>query len=1077
VLVTDARQSVARPGQAPTPPVAVNLPLLLEWTNELLPVQLVMEVPFVSQDPRALVRAAEEAARLQPLGMRRLREADVLHDQGKLMEALAAYDRVLPLAPEGDASWAARVAARRGQTLLELGRLDEAEGEFRRALAQAPPDSGVATAARVGLAMALLARGQVEAARVEASAAVAAASAPAAGTAPASLALALVEIRRGEPAAASAALERALAADDQNGQARAWRSYLLRARNDLAGAEKEAREAVARAPYSATCRRSLADLYLLQGRAAAARREAQQAVALDPLSAAAHVSLANAELLSGRVEAAVREAHQGVALSPRSDRAHATLGAALAEQRRYRRAERHLRRAVELNPDLLDARSLLGRVLTQQGQRAAAVEVARGTLERNPELPSARAALGQVYRLQGRLSDAAREYEAALAASPRNGLYHLEVARVYLDQNNLPAALSQAQESVYLLPGSGEAHAILGLVYDRQENREQAAREYREAISLSPENSLARLGLVTAFGAPTFALLGSGRLGLRERAQALLRDPSVLQQTFRPGVTSELAGGLGGDSHDEQGYLHRGQSAQGRVHDFVIASRLSDDGYRANSATRRRLLQSDVAIQATPSTEVLLQYLDQKHNGGLPGSVISEPSPINRFPTDRNAHASRRQDDYGLNIRQYLGRETHLWLSHGVRTVRNSRRDPDATARFATPLPDLEQELSLYRIDQHQTEHVTELRLDHRLGRHRLTYGLADLRDNVRLFDLKLALPGEMGTSGQPPSPALEVEGTVFARDFLQYVQDDYRLGKRGSLIVGAQQLRTRERQFRELRSATLLPSGMPSMIDQRRNTTRHDLLPYLAFTYELDARNLVRLIGNATRLRLGDPLLAPSEAFLVGEPISLNHDGRAETYELDYERRFSPRTFAKLFLQSSRARDFIIQPTLDQRLVPVGVVVPRVRAQIAGLRIEHQINRYLSAFTRWSYWKVEDRSLDRQVPFNPRWRGLTGLHYADRKGAKISLTASFLSRQFTDVLVADEPAWYTTIYQPPFFVTGLRPSTGSRVVYDLRIAMEPSVRLEYSLTVTNLFNKRYPDWPNFPARGRAWFLSAALRY
>src|SRR5207248_2170014 len=99
---------------------------------------------------------------------------------------------------------------------------------FRRAI-QARGDAETLAVARSGLAMTLLARGQTDAARAEATAL--ATGAPA--SAPAQLTLALVEFRRGDLAAADAALGRALAADSQNGQAHAWRSYVLRARNDL----------------------------------------------------------------------------------------------------------------------------------------------------------------------------------------------------------------------------------------------------------------------------------------------------------------------------------------------------------------------------------------------------------------------------------------------------------------------------------------------------------------------------------------------------------------------------------------------------------------------------------------------------------------------------------------------------------------------------------------------------------------------------------------------------------------------------------------------------------------------------
>jgi tetratricopeptide (TPR) repeat protein len=1082
VVVRDGQRSSARPGEPPSAPVSANLPVLLEWTNALLPPLVLLETPFVSADPAELARASGRA----PAGREpRLWQADILHDEGRLNEALVAYNRAGMSPPVGEADWAAQVAGRRGQTLLELGRPEEAESAFRQAVTLAREGGDTRGRAQVGLAMALLARGQVDAARGAAMAAVAA-PARGAGAAPSYLALALVEIRSGEMEAAGAALEQSLAADPRYAQAYAWKSYVLRARNDLAGAHEAAERAVALAPYSATCRQSLADVYLLEGRPTEARREARQAVALSPLSSAPHVSLANAELLAGHVEAALREAHQGEALDPRSDRAQYTLGAAMAAQRRYTGAERHLRRAVELNPALLDARGLLGRVLAQQGQRAEALAVAQGTLELNPDQPSARAALGQVYRLLGRLREAAREYEAALALAPRNGLYHVEAARVYLDLNNIPRALLHAQQAAFLLPGSGEAHAILGLVFDRQESHEQAVREYREAISLAPDNSLARLGLVTAFSPRSRELLGSGREQLRERAQALLRDPAVLQQTFEPGVTSELAGGLGENGREQQRYLHRGQFARGKVNDLSIVSHSSDDGDRANNGASNRLLQTDIAVQATATTQLLAQVASEKNSYGLPGSD-AVPTPLGHFTS--------LQDDYNLHLRHDLGGGTQLWLKYGTRSLRITRRDLGAIDRAEPLVPQDPGDLRLYQTTQHNKGKIPELRLDHRIGRHLLSYGFASMHLDALLFDRRYATVGNNAAAGGEVPPDQEDRFSVFVRDWLQYLQDDFRLGRRGALVVGTQLLRVKERDLAQrLTPQPGAPQQEATLADT--SVSEHELLPYLTLSYPMGAHSLVRLIGNKTRLRLSDPLFTPSEAFIVGEPINVfvsfgSSRGEAENYELDYEHRFSPRTFAKLSLQQSRVRDYLIQSQRDQQLVNFGFTVPQVRAQVVGLRLEHQINRYLSGFMRWSYWSVEDRtemahSLGEgdtpgpnptrglQVPFAPRWRGLTGLSYVDPTGTKASLSVSFLGRRYTDVGFSGP----TVFGSPSFDPSRPRPTIGPHALLDLRIAKEPSVRTEYGLTITNLLNTTYQDvWPGFPTAGRTLVVTFARRY
>lgn len=194
--------------------------------------------------------------------------------------------------------------------------------------------------------------------------------------------------------------------------------------------------------------------------------------------------------------------------------------------------------------------------------------------------------------------------------------------------------------------------------------------------------------------------------------------------------------------------------------------------------------------------------------------------------------------------------------------------------------------------------------------------------------------------------------------------------------------------------------------------------------------------------------------------------------------------------MQQSLARQYYIQPTLDQSFATRSLTIPRVREQIVGLRFEQQITPYLSSFTRLEHTVARDRSQSAysllgeslhalnharglQVPFAPEWQGVIGFNYVDRSGTKLQLVASFLSRQFIDV----SPGRSIPFGNPAFDRKKRRPSTGTHALFDLRLAKEPSVEMEYSLTVGNLFNTRVLDWPDYPKRGRFWMLNLARRF
>src|SRR5262249_50669466 len=156
---------------------------VIQWTNDVQPVALLLEVAFVSQDParlRAALREVEaERAKAGESAARWLRLGDVRHDRGELPEALAAYEaargalggqafrrqgvqvddgrRTTAHRPDKAPTVVGRrssvvdlnartperltsaiLEARIGQTLLELGKPEEAEAAFRRSLANLP---------------------------------------------------------------------------------------------------------------------------------------------------------------------------------------------------------------------------------------------------------------------------------------------------------------------------------------------------------------------------------------------------------------------------------------------------------------------------------------------------------------------------------------------------------------------------------------------------------------------------------------------------------------------------------------------------------------------------------------------------------------------------------------------------------------------------------------------------------------------------------------------------------------------------------------------------------------------------
>jgi tetratricopeptide (TPR) repeat protein len=841
-------------------------------------------------------------------------------------------------------------------------------------------------------------------------------------------ALALVHVRRGDRSAAKTALDRALALDPKYAPALSWQSFLLRAEGRLEAANETAEQAVAAAPHSSLARQSLSDAAFALGRTGEAREEATRAVALNPLSPGARVSLGRALLHAGRIDRAAEEAGKAVALDPVLDRSRFFHGLVLAEQRRLERSAREFRQVLAVAPENLEARAMLARVLLEQGRRGEAVAVAREAVARDPAFAPARAALGRVTWRAGRLGEAVEEYREALRLSPESVLYRLELARVYLDRNNLPDALAFGLQAASAAPTSGEARALLGLIYDRMDNREQALQRYREAITLAPDNALARLG---------FGLANpSSSDGLREIAQALLRDPSVLQLIFKPGVTTQIAPAVGSHEHAGLSLAHRGQWANGAGHDLSFVSREWRENERDDRGEHGSFALVNVAAATGYQTNVLGQYNHLGDDSAMPGPT---------FDPDRDARLASWTNGGNLGFRHRLDPFTSAWLNV-TRTVINARREnPNAPA---------DGELTaLNRI------RFSALGIEARLER----------RWNARNTTIYLFAAGRDFTRGrirefEPLSAAFQ-EDEILARTEIVFhtLQHNYRPGRRFSLILG-----TTAERFSE-HSRALLSDGSLLPLPDRRGTR---WLPYGEAALVLSSRDLVRLTGNRRQSRRFQPVLQPSEALLVSEVPPLAADGRTTNWELDYERRFSPRSFGKLFLFRSDVEGFSVQPEVQQTPGLIGFTVPRARVEGIGLRYEQQLDRFLSGYLRYTQSETTDESArttrGRQLPLEPRSRLLLGLNFIDRAGTKLFLEARWNSRIFLD------PIWSG---REEFDPLAPRPSFPSKWVLDFRLAKEPSVRQEWVFRVNNLLNTRTVYWPGFPRPGRTYRLEYRWRF
>jgi TolB-like protein/DNA-binding winged helix-turn-helix (wHTH) protein/Tfp pilus assembly protein PilF len=192
------------------------------------------------------------------------------------------------------------------------------------------------------------------------------------------------------PRAKAAAL-RALELDGELAEAHTSLAYVLMAYDwNLAGADKEFRQAIRLNPGYATAHQWRAHCLLASGRTGEAIAEMRQAQKLDPLSLPVNVGVGWCLYFGHRYDEAIKQYRATLDLEPNFALAHQTLGMALAQKGDYSGATAEFQKAVELSEGGVSAVASLGYAHALAGSKAGAeAQLARLTeLSRQRYVPA-----------------------------------------------------------------------------------------------------------------------------------------------------------------------------------------------------------------------------------------------------------------------------------------------------------------------------------------------------------------------------------------------------------------------------------------------------------------------------------------------------------------------------------------------------------------------------------------------------------------------------------------------------------------------------------------------------------------
>ena len=294
-----------------------------------------------------------------------------LQGQGKLQEAVQAYDKAIQLKPDF-----AEAYSNRGNTLNELGQLDAAVKSYEKALAIKPDYAE----AHNNLGNTLKELGQLD--------------------------------------AAVKSYEKALAIKPDYAEAHYNLGNTLNELGQLDAAVKSYDKAIQLKPDFAEAYSNRGNTLNELGQLDAAVKSYEKALAIKPDHAEAHYNLGNTLQELGQLNAAVKSYEKALAIKPDYAEAHYNLGNTLNELGQLDAAVKSYEKALAIKPDYAEAHYNLGNTLNELGQLDAAVKSYEKALQLKPDFAEAHNNRGVALKDLGRLDEALKDFDKAIQLKP-----------------------------------------------------------------------------------------------------------------------------------------------------------------------------------------------------------------------------------------------------------------------------------------------------------------------------------------------------------------------------------------------------------------------------------------------------------------------------------------------------------------------------------------------------------------------------------------------------------------------------------------------------------------------------------
>jgi serine/threonine-protein kinase len=215
----------------------------------------------------------------------------------------------------------------------------------------------------------------------------------------------------------------------------------LQAQGKHAEAVDAYKEAIRLKPDFAEAHCNLGIILRAQGKLPEAVAAYNKAICVKPDYYEAHFNLARALHEQDKLPEAIRAYRKAIGLKPDDPYAHRWLGDALYDQGKLPEAIDAYKEAIRLKPDFAWAHNSLGNALQAQGKLPEAVDAYNEAIRHRPDYAEAHCNLGNARQDQGKLAEAVTAYKEAIRLKPDFARAHYNLGLALLDQGDFKAAV------------------------------------------------------------------------------------------------------------------------------------------------------------------------------------------------------------------------------------------------------------------------------------------------------------------------------------------------------------------------------------------------------------------------------------------------------------------------------------------------------------------------------------------------------------------------------------------------------------------------------------------------------------